>query len=56
MRRAYTRGEYWNERITMMQFWSDELDRLRNGAKLLKPNFRGNGQAEPDDQSRRFAS
>lgn len=41
VRRAYTRGEYWNERVTMMQFWSDELDRLRSGAKLLKPNFGG---------------
>lgn len=44
VRRAYTRGEYWNERVTMMQWWSDELDRLRNGAKLLKPNF-GSRQA-----------
>lgn len=41
VRRAYTRGEYWSERVTMMQFWSDELDRLRSGAKLLKPNFGG---------------
>ena len=41
VRRAYTRGEYWNERVTMMQFWSDELDRLRSGTKLLKPNFGG---------------
>ncbi|MGE4303478.1 MAG: tyrosine-type recombinase/integrase [Novosphingobium sp.] len=41
VRRAYTRGEYWNERETMMQWWSDELDRLRSGAKLLKPNFGG---------------
>ncbi len=40
-RRAYTRGQYWEERVTMMQFWSDELDRLRSGAKLLKPNFAG---------------
>lgn len=39
VRRAYTRGEYWNERVAMMQFWSDELDRLRDGAKVLKPNF-----------------
>jgi integrase len=39
VRRAYTRGEYWDERVTMMQFWSDELDRLRDGAKVLKPNF-----------------
>ncbi|WP_179506264.1 MULTISPECIES: phage integrase central domain-containing protein [unclassified Sphingomonas] len=41
VRRAYTRGEYWNERVALMQFWSDELDRLRNGAKVLKPNFGG---------------
>lgn len=41
VRRAYTRGEYWNERVTMMQWWSDELDRLRSGAALLKPNFGG---------------
>lgn len=41
VRRAYTRGEYWDERVKMMQFWSDELDRLRSGAKLLKPNFAG---------------
>ena len=42
----------------MMQWWSDELDRLRNGAKLLKPNFRGNTEAPEEEkgQSRRFAS
>lgn len=39
VRRAYTRGEYWNERVTMMQWWSDELERLRKGAKVLKPDF-----------------
>lgn len=39
VRRAYARGEYWDERVTMMQFWSDELDRLRDSAKVLKPNF-----------------
>ncbi len=41
VRRAYTRGEYWNERVALMQFWSDELDRLRDGARVLKPNFGG---------------
>ncbi len=45
VRRAYTRGEYWDERVTMMQFWSDELDRLRSGAKLLKPKFGRQGAA-----------
>ena len=39
VRRAYTRGEYWDERVGMMQFWSDELDRLRDGATVLKPKF-----------------
>jgi integrase len=41
VRRAYTRGEYWDDRVTMMQFWSDELDRLRDGPKVIKPNFGG---------------
>lgn len=29
VRRAYTRGEYWEERVRMMQHWSDHLDYLR---------------------------
>lgn len=45
VRRAYTRGEYWDERGRMMQFWSDELDRLREVAKVLKPNFGGRRSA-----------
>jgi integrase len=40
VRRAYTRGEYWDERVAMMQFWSDELERLRGGAQVVKPRFR----------------
>lgn len=40
VRRAYTRGEYWNERVRMMQHWSDHLDFLRDGAKVLKGSFR----------------
>ncbi|AOR77348.1 tyrosine-type recombinase/integrase [Novosphingobium resinovorum] len=39
VRRAYTRGEYWNERVALMQFWSDELERLRVGANILEPHF-----------------
>ena len=39
VRRAYTRGEYWNERVSMMQDWSDYLDQLRSGAKILTGNF-----------------
>ncbi|MES2290953.1 MAG: integrase arm-type DNA-binding domain-containing protein [Pseudomonadota bacterium] len=39
VRRAYTRGEYWDERVKMMQHWSDYLDQLRDGAKILRPQF-----------------
>lgn len=39
VRRAYARGEHWNERVRMMQNWSDNLDRLRAGAKILKGKF-----------------
>ena len=34
VRRAYTRGEYWDERVRMMQHWSDHLDVLRKGAGI----------------------
>jgi integrase len=35
IRRAYARGEHWQERVTMMQWWADHLDGLRDGAKVL---------------------
>lgn len=38
-RRAYARGEYWDERVQMMQSWSDYLDELRDGGKILRPSF-----------------
>lgn len=31
VRRAYARGEHWDERIRMMQWWADHLDNLRTG-------------------------
>jgi len=40
VRRAYTRGEYWGERVRMMQHWSDHLDFLRGGAKVITGKFR----------------
>lgn len=40
VRRAYTRGEYWDERVRMMQHWSDHLDFLRDGAKVVQGPFR----------------
>jgi integrase len=32
VRRIYARGEYWKERVAMMQTWSDYIDELRGGA------------------------
>lgn len=32
VRAAYHRGAHWNERVEMAQWWSDYLDRLRDGA------------------------
>jgi integrase len=29
VRAAYARGEYWEERVSMMQWWANELERLR---------------------------
>ncbi|OJU23421.1 MAG: integrase [Sphingomonas sp. 66-10] len=39
VRRAYTRGEYWDERVRMMQHWSDHLDFLRDGRKVVTGKF-----------------
>ena len=35
VRAAYHRGAYWAERVRMAQWWSDHLDTLRAGAKVL---------------------
>lgn len=35
VRRAYARGEYWDERVRMMQCWADQLDRLREGGEAV---------------------
>ncbi|CAH0356251.1 integrase arm-type DNA-binding domain-containing protein [Sphingobium sp. CECT 9361] len=40
VRRAYARGAHWDERVKMMQHWSDYLDGLQAGAKILKGKFR----------------
>ena len=39
VRRAYARGEYWDERVQMMQHWSDYLDTLREGGKVVTVEF-----------------
>lgn len=40
VRRAYARGEYWDERVKMMQRWSDYLDELRDGGQVIRADFR----------------
>jgi integrase len=36
IRRAYNRGAYWNERVTMAQWWADHLDVLKEGGKVIE--------------------
>jgi integrase len=35
VRGAYHRGAHWDERVRMAQWWSDYLDRLREGGKVV---------------------
>lgn len=39
VRRIYARGEYWDERVVMMQHWSDYLDMLRDGGNVIRADF-----------------
>ncbi len=36
VRRAYTRGEHWDQRVEMMQWWADYLDTLKSPTINLK--------------------
>lgn len=36
IRRAYNHGAYWNERVTMAQWWGDHLDTLRKGGEVVQ--------------------
>lgn len=47
VRKAYTRGQYWDERVRMMQYWSDYLEALSSGAKILEPKFNRMDQNRP---------
>lgn len=35
VRGAYNRGNYWDERVRMAQWWSDHLDQMREGGKVI---------------------
>lgn len=43
-RGTYARGQHWDERVAMAQWWSDYLDRLRAGGEVV--NFRPASDAE----------
>ncbi len=36
VRSAYNRGTFWDERVRMAQWWSDYLDKLRDGADVVQ--------------------
>ena len=36
-------GNFWDERVEMMQWWSDYLDQLRDGVTILRPEFGQSG-------------
>lgn len=40
VRAAYHRGAHWNERVRMAQWWSDYLDQLKAGGKVIRGKFR----------------
>ena len=35
VRRAYTRADYWDERVRMMAWWADKCDELRRGGEII---------------------
>lgn len=35
VRRAYARGEYWEERVRLMAWWADRLDQLKRGGEIV---------------------
>jgi integrase len=35
VRRAYTRGEHWDERVKMMEWWADHVRQLREGGEAI---------------------
>jgi len=44
VRRAYNRSAYWQERVTMAQWWSDYVDTLRKGGEVIELRSAKTGQ------------
>lgn len=36
VRRAYARGEHWEERVAMAEWWADQLDMFRDSAEVIR--------------------
>jgi integrase len=45
-RGIYHRGQHWNERVEMAQWWSDQIDTMRDGARIIP--FSGQTDAKPN--------
>ena len=43
VRAAYHRGAHWQERVKMAQWWSDYLDGLKEGGKVIPMKRKGHG-------------
>ena len=43
IRGTYNRGQYWDERVRMAQWWSDYIDQLRAGGKVVQFRHAGDG-------------
>jgi len=43
VRGAYARGQFWDERVKMAQWWSDHLDKLRKGAEVVPIGRKASG-------------
>jgi integrase len=48
VRAAYHRGAHWDERVRMAQWWSDYLDRLRDGGEVLNFRPKLSANSKPD--------
>lgn len=45
VRGAYARGQHMDERVLMAQWWSDYLDRVREGGDVVEFNLRAGGSS-----------
>lgn len=43
VRRAYARGEHWDERVKMLRWWADHLDTVRLGGEVVEFRPRATG-------------